>query len=66
MISNYGYAPPIQVQQPPGVLLMFLSFPGAALRTVDADSLEELPEVPTSILLLAKYARVGVIRGLGC
>jgi hypothetical protein len=68
MIGNYGYVPPIQIQQPPGVLLMYLSYPGATLRTVDPDRLEELPElpeVPTSILLLAKYAGVGVIRGSG-
>jgi hypothetical protein len=65
MMANYGYVPPIQIQQPPGVLLMYLSSPGATLRTVDPDRLEELPEVPTSILLLAKYAGVGVIRGSG-
>jgi hypothetical protein len=65
MRANYGYVPPRQIQQPPGVLLMYLSYPGATLRTVDPDRLEELPGMPTSILLLAKYAGVGVIRGSG-
>ena len=46
---NLDYLPPMQVQEPPGVLLMFLSHPGATLRTVDLDRLEELPQMPPSI-----------------
>ena len=64
--ATFDYMPPAQMQGPPGVLLMFLGISGATLRTVDPDHLEELPaELPSSVLLLAKYARVGVIRGSG-
>ena len=62
---NLSYLPPMQVQEPPGVLLMFLSHPGATLRTVDLDRLDELPQMPPSVNSLTKSTRVGVIRGSG-
>lgn len=64
--------PGMRVQEPPGVLLMFLRHPEGTLRVVDADHIEELPDhfqdltlVQRCVRPLAKCTRVDLIRGSG-
>jgi hypothetical protein len=69
--SYYDDVPGMRIQEPPGVLLMFLRYPEATLRVVDNDHIEELPDgieelgLLRSVRLLARYARVDLIRGSG-
>ncbi len=60
------------LQDPPGVLLMSLASPESTLRVVDPDHVDELPDpVPglpplmRSLRPLARYSRIGLIRGSG-
>jgi hypothetical protein len=68
----YDNVPRMRVQEPPGVLLMFLRYPEDTLRVVDIDHIEELPDhieelplIQRSVRPLAKYTCVDLIRGSG-
>jgi hypothetical protein len=72
MWGYYGNLPGMRVQEPPGVLLMSLAYPEGTLRVVDPDHVEELPDVDVgsppmlrSLRPLARYTRIGLIRGSG-
>lgn len=59
-------------EDPPGVLLMSLATPESTLRVVDPEHMEELPETAPglpplmrSLRPLARYSRIGLIRGSG-
>ncbi len=65
IVRNVDYVTPGPVQEPPGVLLFYLSYPRGTLRTVDIDHLDELPQLPPALATMVRTARVGLIRGSG-
>jgi len=72
MRGYYDNLPRMRVEQPSGVLLMFLRYPEDTLRVIDSDHIDELPDhieelplIQRFVRPLAKYTCVDLIRGSG-